>query len=286
MEYQLSLRYLGSAVESGEMDVYDTATNMIAFSDFVAVAAKTIYGNNAEVQSRVSGFSRGSFITDFVIKIWEPATLIISSTDSKTLFELVTQGLDFWKFLKGESPKSVTNIETTDRAQYLRVENNNGQVIQVHTDVVQLVFDEKAAASVAKFIREPLSKEGMEGMEIKSGRQLVARASREEGAYFLPVRPEDIVTDQTIKISLIIEAAVFKDDNKWRFHDGRNTIFADILDKEFLARVNNGELFGKGDVLRVELRIVQKQSGHKIIIEHTIIKVLEHRHGPKQESLV
>jgi hypothetical protein len=41
----LVLRYSGPGVESGSMDVYEAAANMMAFSDFIVAAAHAVYGN-------------------------------------------------------------------------------------------------------------------------------------------------------------------------------------------------------------------------------------------------
>ena len=286
MEYQLSLRYVGPAVESGQMDVYETAANMIAFSEFVVEASKAAYGEEAYVKANVTGFERGSFVTNFIISVLGPSASIISSMDPRSFLDLITQGIDLWKFLGGEAPKSVTNVNTKDQGQYLNVENNNGNITQVSVGTLQLVYSEKASPAVGKFIREGLSREGVDGLEISSDKNIVAKATQAEGSFFVPVRPQDVVTDVTIKMSLVVEAPVFKDGNKWRFHDGQSSIYVDIQDQEFLARVNQGELFGKGDVLVVNLRIVQMQSLNKISTDRIIVKVLDHRHGMQQQSLI
>ena len=87
-------------------------------------------------------------------------------------------------------------------------------------------------------------------------------------------------------MTLIIEAPVFKDGNKWRFSDAQNSFYADILDKEFLLKVDQGEPFAKGDWLRVDLRITQEKAGIKITTERAVIKVHEHISGQKQHPLL
>lgn len=87
-------------------------------------------------------------------------------------------------------------------------------------------------------------------------------------------------------MALILVAPVFQDGNKWRFSDGGATFPAAILDEEFLSRVNNGERFGKGDVLQVELKIVQSRTGCKISVERQVLKVIEHRISGQQQQLL
>ena len=59
----------------------------------------------------------------------------------------------------------------------------------------------------------------------------------------------------------------------------------DDEDKNFLAKVDAGERFGKGDVLFVDLRQVQSIEGAKLVTESIIATVIEHRQ-PLQQRLL
>ena len=69
MQTRMGLSYSGPAVDAGSMDVYEASANMIAFSEFVVLAAKTQFGIEADIRAQVSGFERGSFITDIVFQV-------------------------------------------------------------------------------------------------------------------------------------------------------------------------------------------------------------------------
>lgn len=85
---------------------------------------------------------------------------------------------------------------------------------------------------------------------------------------------------------LHIVAAVFQDANKWRFTDGSGAPFsAAILDQEFVAKVNAGERFGKGDALDVEMELVQTVQNGRINIERRVLKVLRHISPNQQLTL-
>lgn len=264
------------------MDVYDASANMIAFSEFVVAAAKSAYGGQVEARAQVSGFGRGSFVTDLVFNLAGPAATIFAAITPESLLHIIKEAIALWKHLNGEPP---SKIEHHVGSQELRVTNNNGTVLQVHTETLNLVFDEKGSASVQRFMRDELSKNGIDSVEIGTEKRVLASATQNDAHCFVPVRPTEVVTDSTIKMALVIEAPVFKDGNKWRFSDGTSSFFADILDLEFLARVDAGERFGKGDVLIVALRITQERSGLKITAERSVVKVLEHRQGQEQHKL-
>ncbi|MEQ1659466.1 MAG: hypothetical protein ABL896_11885, partial [Hylemonella sp.] len=105
--------------------------------------------------------------------------------------------------------------------------------------------------------------------------------------FELAASEADVVSDTVSEgVLLQIESAVFKDDNKWRFNDGATAFFAEIVDPDFLARINSGdERFGKGDVLVVDLQRVQSITDSGLKLEYTVVKVREHR-APLQTSLL
>ena len=95
----------------------------------------------------------------------------------------------------------------------------------------------------------------------------------------------EVVSDMTARKLLQIESLTFKDGNKWRVSDGNATYHVAIEDREFLAKIDAGERFGKGDALVVDLRQVQTIEGAKLLTESIIVKMIEHR-KPRQQSLL
>lgn len=76
---------------------------------------------------------------------------------------------------------------------------------------------------------------------------------------------------------LIIESAVFKEGNQWRFSDGSASFAAVIGDEAFLRRIEDGERFGKGDHLVVDLAIEQIRLGAKISTRRVVQAVKQHK---------
>lgn len=176
--------------------------------------------------------------------------------------------------MKGSPPASIKQ----DNHQSISVENNSGQIIQVKTETLNLVMNEKASEAIGQFVKKALSDNGVDSLEIVSDdKSTIARVKQTESGYFDVVIPTEPVTNNISNMILVIEAPVFKDGNKWRFSDGQNSFYADILDADFLASVDEGEQFGKGDLLKVDLRIKQEQTGTKISAERFVEKVYEHK---------
>ena len=281
METRLSLRYTGPAVDDGLMDVYQASANMIAFSEFMVAAVKASYGESAEARANVAGFGKGSFITDLVFSVGGPAASIFSAFTPEHLVTVLKEAFALWKHLKGSPPAA-----TVESGQRVSVTNNSGQVIQVQTDTLNLVFSDKGAESAGRFIRDALAKDGVTGLEIGAQGAALASVDAAEAGWFVPVAKEAPVSDNIVTMALTLVAPVFQDGNKWRFNDGGSAFSAAVEDVAFLARVNAGERFGKGDVLTVEMRITQSRTGSRISLDRSVVRVIEHREAGKQFSLL
>jgi len=263
------------------MDVYDATGNMLAFSEFVLLAAKTEFGKDIAARAEVAGFDRGSFVTDLIFHVTGISGTIFSGLSADQLRRIIEEAFKLWKHLRACAP---TKIEPAS-AQELRVTNNDGDVIQISVNSLTLVMSEKGGESVGRFVKQALSTPGVERVELAAGPIEISHVTQEESHYFVPVAPSETVTDVVVRMSLMIEAPVFKEGNKWRFSDGQQSFFADLADREFLHRVDAGERFGKGDILSADVRINQQQTGLKLSAERTIVRVYEHRTASYQMPL-
>ena len=249
METNALIRYSGYALEDGKMDVYRASENMIAFSEFMDAAVKVTYGNAAEAKTDVSGFKHGSFVTSMVVTVAGQAATIFTSLSPDQLWAVVKGAFDLWKFLKGLAPKAVQNNGNT-----CTVTNNYGEIIQIKTESFNLVMNEKASESVARYIGRGLEPDGFESLEIIGNNgESTLTVSKAESFGFRKVTSENIVSNNVNRMIVHVVAAVFQDGNKWRFNDGERPFSAAILDGDFLATVHNGARFGKGDVCAIKV---------------------------------
>jgi hypothetical protein len=86
-----------------------------------------------------------------------------------------------------------------------------------------------------------------------------------------------MVFDTIIEDVLQIESLSFMDDNRWHVHNGTMPFYITIEDVEFLAKIDAGAPFGKDDLLSVDVRRIQKVVDDRLVIDHRVIKVREHR---------
>lgn len=282
MESRLNLRYEGSAVDDGLMPVHEAAASMVAFSEFMVVAVKATYGEHVQAKAEVAGFSRGSFSTQLVFHLAGIGATLLSATphSPKDLLEVLQQAFELWKFLRGAPPETVERVDTG-----VQVKNNNGEIIVVRAETFNLVINERGAEAAQGFVRTPLQREGLERLIIEEDHRVIARADSTEADYFHPVLADVPVSSNTVRQTIIAESAGFREGLQWRFHDGSSSFSAPIEDREFLASVDRGERFGKGDRLDVEMRIDQIRRADKFRVDRTIVRVFAHLPASEQRQL-
>ena len=267
----LSLRYFGGEADQGRMGYYDAASSIIAFGDLMGVFSQTLYGETAYIQTTVKGVREGSFGIDFILHVGGMLTSVITGPASPK---------EAWRFLDGKPPKEV--IRNGD--QY-GLTNILGDVRYFTQNVFLTINNDKAAEAIEQFVKKPLES-GRSRLELenKDLKEQVTVTDKDAHA-FTNVSSEKIITEQTIAQALTIESAVFVEGNKWRFYDGQTSFNAPVEDKGFIDRVNSGERFGKGDILVVDLYIIQAESKGHLKTERIIKKVKGHKVAGEQTKL-
>ena len=144
-------------------------------------------------------------------------------------------------------------------------------------NVINIIANPKAGLAAEKFVKEPLES-GVDFVRISSDKfGNSAEADKNSARSFIPVDVERPLLDNEQETFLVLESPTFKEGNKWKFYDGQSSFYADMDDPEFLAKIDDGLRFGKGDVLKVTMRNVQKTVLGTIKLERIIVKVQEHK---------
>lgn len=276
------LRYQGPAVDDGSMNVYDAAANMVAFSDFVVVAAKKLYGDEVEVRAEVTAFKHASFGTDLIFQVGNLAASVLPIIpDIGSVAKAVKESLELFRFLKGDKPKKVESREDNS----VHVTNNHGNIIVIDRASLHITIDAKAGKAAEQFIGAALSKAGVNQIEISSEGEKIAQATKDDASYYHPIGDEDTLTEQVARMGLVIESLSFKDGNKWKMWNGSESLSYGMEDENFIARVNTGEAFRKGDILICDVRVRQTHTGGVLKLQRAIIRVHEHKVGQDQPPL-
>ena len=278
----ISLSYDGDAVKSGRMDVYEAAPNMMAFSQFMVIAAKICYGSDIDVKAHVRGYAKGSFETDLAFVIAGSGLLsqMIASYSEAHLWEIAKGAMLLFNHLAGKKPTKIIN-----NGNKIDVVNNNGQILQVNTESLTLVLNRDAGKAAERFVGKALSAPGIETLKLTHNNDKTM-VGKKDAEHFKPIDIEESVSDNTIMQTLILESAAFRESLQWRFSDGERSFSAQMADEEFLKRLDNGERFGKGDRLTVEMKIEQVREGETLKLNRSILKVLDHRDAASQSVIL
>ncbi|MGN7984606.1 hypothetical protein [Burkholderia sp. 22313] len=286
--------YDGPALAEHRMDVRDLAPALIAIADLFTSANKELNGENTEVRLEVRGsFKAGSFHSELIF-VQSLASQIrdlfagpSANAFSNALAILAALGIvggggliGLIRTLRGRKPQ-----RTEPEGTHTRVWISELESFIVEEAIYRLYQNRAVRVSLQKVL-SPLEREGISSFGIVRGGAVELSIENDElDAFSMSDDPGEVVTDTIAHKVLLLESVVFKDGNKWRVHDGSFAFFAALDDEQFLAKVDAGERFGKGDVLVVDLRQTQIITDEGLRNEYRIVKVREHR-APLQPALI
>lgn len=283
-----SIKYDGPALATHEMDVRELAPALLALSDMIKSANHVLFGEKADIQVNVKGsFKGGSFGVDLaaVQTFYEQITSLLAGqgpTAGANLMALLDAlgiiggaGLiGLMKRLRGRKP---SKIEYQDNSAILTVideESTERMVVDLATG--KLWQDKTVRKSLHQVVR-PLAQEGIDVFVAGRTSNPEIVVTKEEAEWFPYDDSAVELNSSVIEQVCAIESVTFKDDNKWKLNNGQ-TFFAFMEDQDFLKSIANGSArFGKGDRLKVSMKIVQQDRGGKLETTYHILKVIDHQ---------
>ncbi|MGE7414133.1 hypothetical protein [Methylobacterium tarhaniae] len=285
-----TIKYDGEALKFHTMDVRDLAPALLAAGQLVDAANHALNGESARINVKVKATGEGSFaITLEIVQTYAQQIVGFLKGDEATaaanllallggvggLFSLV-------RFLRGQKPERIKKDEAESVTIYFQ-----GKTMVVPLNVLRLYQDLAVRSAVDGLIYEPLQKDGIdEFVAFPRQDEAISISKGEAESFKRPEGDEQVLTDDVRRSAFSIVALAFKDDNKWRLHDGNNQISASINDEDFLRKVNQNEIsFAKGDVLICDVRFKQIQTERGLRTDYTVERVIDHKPAARQLRL-
>ena len=288
--------YDGPALQGHQMDVKVIAPALMAMGQMLEQANKLVNGPKFRVQARVdASFVAGSFGVDIAVvasDLWQQTKDLLTGNDSTAVLNLLAylgvgvagvatakNGLlHLIKMLQG---RRVDRVEIVNQDTVIVIVGD--QRIEIDRPVLDLYRSYEVRQSL-EGVMAPLAEEGIELFSTGIDGSTNLKVLKSEREWFNSPKPEDVTPETTSGTGLFrLVSLTFKDDNKWRFHDGTAEIYALVEDDRFTARVASGqEAFCSGDTLRVRYTKTQWLEGNKIRSEYVIDEVLEHINAFRQ----
>jgi len=289
--------YKGRALEDGRMPVSDLAPALIALGEIFAEASQIVYPNAQPVALSVKATEKGSFDVHLIVEahgIWNQLVHLLSGENITALVNLKTLliggplslfgaiGLIGRRKITKEEPVESGNIKIT-----LDDESSVELPLEVLTMYKRFRIRKRAREVVA-----PLEKEGVDQILFTEPRRDASPAltiAKAQLPAYEPIAEEEegVELGDDLRTTVVQVASVSFEGHKWRLSEGEQTFHASIEDEDFLRRVDAArERFGAGDLLRVQIRVVQTlRPNKKLNTDYHVVRVIEHIPSPTQLTL-
>lgn len=291
MSEKFHVVYDGKALDEHLMDVRDLAPAMMAINDLLIHANQEINGEKLKIELKVkANFKAGSFGIEFheILSWYDQIRDILTGPTVTALlnaggilallgmFRGPRSGLiQLYQKLKGKPP-----IKVEEETEGVRVYYSETEFELVDKHVLRLYRNKSIASDLSKML-EPLSKEGIDTLYVVKdidAKNVELLIDKSEVEFFKYQEFEENLNSDISETYIQIESVSFKEKNKWKFSNGKFFFNARISDEDFISRIDAGELrFGKGDILRVKLNVIQTIAHNKLKSEYEILKVIEHK---------
>jgi hypothetical protein len=279
-----NLAFDGPAL-TGVMDVRELAPALLSVGSLLENANRVLNGETSKVHIYVkSDFKTGSFevglevvqsLADTVKAILE----ISPTIDAVKLLEIVGLAaggaISLIKLLKMLRARTVINITAID-TEYVRIyTEGDHDPIDVLETTARLFQDQRVRKDAEGMVK-PLEQAGIDRLVIRAGDQDVESIEKDEREYFSAPDLTAELIDNTFTAVYEIVSASFDSEIKWRLFDGTHRIPASMKDEEFLALVDDGLTFAKGDAIKVKMRLRQWATSEGLKTEHEVVRVIQH----------
>src|SRR5579872_43742 len=271
------IAYDGEALRDHSMDVRDLAPALLSLGKLFDAANLVLNGDKATIKLQVKAHSAGSFeVALELFQSWGAQVshflagdLVVSVINLKELVVGASIGIFFLiKKLRGKKPDRIEHLNNGMVLLEL-----DGETLTVPVTLLRL-YQDVAVRMAAEEVLKPLYHDSIDRFIIKDGDTVTEEVTKADVDYFtLPEIRDEIITENVHEAAYSIISLAFKDDNKWRLHDGNSTISVQMKDDIFRRKVEESRIsFSKGDILKCKVKTIQWRTVDGLKTEYEVLQ--------------
>lgn len=286
-QYEFSIHYSGSALETGRMPVKDLAPALLAISGAFQEMQRIKFPDQPPISLEINSTKKGSFIVELLLTngkdFLSQMVDLLTCKESDALLNLIELTTIFGTMYKLIRSKYKKEEKQPDGKTKITIDN--GETIVLDDSDIKIYRSIEFRTHIKNSV-SPLENEGVNQIEFSSKKTETITIVKNDLKSFDVPPIKDEILEPTVSVLYLQLLNVAFEHGKWKFSNGTNQFFATIEDEDFMDSVKQGKRkFSTSDRLKVRLRTEQKATSSGLKTDFFIEKVLEHVPGAIQLEL-
>lgn len=276
--------------QAHQIDANTLINVLIHYQSVISEANKVLGGGSKNIELKVNAFEKGSFIID--VSMVESAIKQIFSKDTigylADLGAVVGGVYAAYKKLKGKPAKTKEELES------IKINIYKGDKLVINQNIVKVYNQPVVREAVSKSIETADADANVEGFVVDSGDEHPVVFDKKDFKKYIyddfDSEKEDMPTEciEVVEAILTIIALNFEPGSRWQFIYNGFKIQMIVKDDALMKKIDEGERFGKGDAIRVKMKIVKRYNPIYNAYEnksYKVVEFLEHILAPSQKRM-
>lgn len=268
--------------QTHSIDANTLVNVLVHYQAVVTEANRQFGGGSREVSIQVNAIEKGSFVID--ISVVQGIMQQLFSKDTVEylagLTAIVGGVYAVYKAFKGRPVKTKEDVAAAEKAVGMTV-NGNVKVNVKINNITNVYNQPPVREAISKSVETADADPNVEGFTISEGKDTPATTfNREDFKDYIynDFDAEDDIPDERMfdkTATLTIVGLNFERGSRWQFMYKGFKINIIVKDDALMNKIDEGERFGKGDAIRVKLRIVQRYNKDYKAYENKSFKIVE-----------
>ena len=259
--------------ESHQIDANTLINALVHYNALLAVVNENYGDGTKRIDIKVNALREGSFVIDLSL-VSGLISALFSSGAAEYLANVVTISqavLAAYKKLKGQ-PASTPETQASIKI--------GGADITINNSVVTIYNLPATRESISKVIETASQDGAVSGMSVTADGNPDVVIGRDEfesliyDEFDVERLPEERIVEDD-NATLTITDLSFRSKGAWQFIYRGFRIRMAVRDAALMDMINGGAQFGKGDSIRVKLRIIQRYNEEYGVYENRTFKIVE-----------